>query len=210
MTPRTEKSAARPDEPGSGSRDIKVNGPSPEKPPGKPGGVITKVELLPIAELHEDPANVRRHPDRNLAAIAASLARFGQQRPILVDARGIVRAGNGTLAAARSLGWTEIAVVRTGLAGAEATAYAIADNRTAELAEWDEPGLAEMLRSLQSEEDPGIFAATGFADGEVDELLGRLGDDMVPDFQPADVEDQARLDEKVKVKCPECGHEFSP
>jgi len=138
-----------------------------------------KVEVVPIGSVHADPANVRKHDDRNTSAIAASLARFGQQRPLVIDARGVVRAGNGTLEAARSLGWTEIAVVRTGLGGSEATAYAIADNRTSDLSSFDDTGLAEILRSLQSEEDPAVFEATGFTAEELDGLLGRLGEDAI-------------------------------
>src|SRR5690349_3239073 len=87
------------------------------------------VEEVEITSLSSDPANVRRHSERNLETIKASLRRFGQQRPIVVDSSGIVRAGNGTLAAAQSLGWTHIKIIRTNLAGSEATAYAIADNR---------------------------------------------------------------------------------
>ena len=100
-----------------------------------------KIQNVAIDSVHVDPANVRRHPERNLDAIKASLARFGQQKPIVVDANGVVRAGNGTLEAAKSLGWTKIAIVRTDLANSEATAFSIADNRTAELAEWDDSGL---------------------------------------------------------------------
>ena len=96
-----------------------------------------KTERVPIDSVSLDPANVRRHGERNLATIKASLSRFGQQKPIVVDGDGIVRAGNGTWTAAKALGWKEITVVRTTLKGAEATAYAIADNRTGELAEWD-------------------------------------------------------------------------
>src|SRR5947209_20180479 len=95
------------------------------------------IESLPIASLHADPANTRRHSVRNLDAIMSSLVRFGQQKPIVVDGNNLVRAGNGTLSAARALGWTHVDVVRTALIGVEATAFAIADNRTAELAEWD-------------------------------------------------------------------------
>ena len=109
-----------------------------------------KTETIPIDLISSDPANVRRHPERNLDAIKASLRRFGQRRPIVVDRNGVVRAGNGTLAAARELGWTEIEVVWTDLLGSEATAYGIADNRSAELAEWDEPGLAAQLLDLKS------------------------------------------------------------
>jgi hypothetical protein len=108
-------------------------------------------EKLKIADLSLDPSNVRKHDRKNLDAIKASLRKFGQQKPIVVDAKGIVIAGNGTMTAAQELGWTEIAAVRTALVGVEATAFAIADNRSAELAEWDDK-LGAVLRSLQEAE----------------------------------------------------------
>src|SRR4051812_21419375 len=108
--------------------------PEPAAPidqPGPPRG-----ELVPIDSVAPDPANVREHDDPNLKAIAASLRRFGQQTPIVVDRAGIVRKGNGTWQAASDLGWQTVWIVRTDLAGSEATAYAIADNRTGELSKW--------------------------------------------------------------------------
>ena len=92
-----------------------------------------EIEDVPVDSLHNDPANVRKHGEQNLAAIKASLARFGQQKPIVVNADGVVIAGNGTLMAARALNWRTVKAVRTNLAGSEATAFAIADNRTAEI-----------------------------------------------------------------------------
>jgi DNA modification methylase len=141
-----------------------------------------KVKRVPIDSVHLDPANVRRHPERNLAAISASLARFGQVKPIVIDGKGIVRAGNGTLEAARALGWKDIEVTQTGLEGSEATAFAIADNRTAELAEWDSTGLAETLRALQSEDFD--LAAVGYSSDDVDELLKTLADDVLDNGAP--------------------------
>ena len=73
--------------------------------------------LRPISELKQDPDNARAHDERNLAAIRESLSRFGLQKPIVVAPDGTVLAGNGTLAAATSLGWTHIACVTTDLAG---------------------------------------------------------------------------------------------
>jgi len=96
-----------------------------------------EAHLRPVADLVLDPNNARAHDERNLEAIATSLARFGQQKPIVVAPDGTVLAGNGTLAAAKHLGWSEIAAITTDLKGADARGYAIADNRTAELAEWD-------------------------------------------------------------------------
>jgi hypothetical protein len=118
-----------------------------------------------------DPANVRIHDERNIGAIKASLARFGQQKPIVVDKKGVVRAGNGTLAAALALGWEWIECTTTTLEGAEATAYAIADNRTAELAMWDEDALAKQLEAIKID-DATLAEVTGYTLPEIDELVG--------------------------------------
>lgn len=141
-----------------------------------------KAEIVPIESLSFDPANVRKHPERNLATIKASLLRFGQQKPIVVDASGIVRAGNGTLAAAKALGWKEIAVVRSSLTGSDATAYAIADNRTAELAEWDDDALAQTLAALQIE-DEALLEAAGFDASELQAMTdpSEIVEDEVPE-----------------------------
>jgi hypothetical protein len=126
------------------------------------------VEHLSIDSVRLDPSNARRHPSRNIDAIKDSLARFGQQKPLVVDADGIVRAGNGTLEAARALGWTEIAVVRTTLEQAEAVAFAIADNRTSDLEEWDFARLSEQLSALQ-EVDSSLLV--GWPEEEMRALL---------------------------------------
>lgn len=115
------------------------------------GKTLTAIEWVSVDDLLLDPANARKHPERNLSAIRASLRRFGQQKPIVVDQDNVVRAGNGTLAAAKAEGWTEIAIVRSALTGSEATAYALVDNRTSELAEWDPEVLAQQTQALASE-----------------------------------------------------------
>jgi ParB-like chromosome segregation protein Spo0J len=164
------------------------------------------IESVPIDSVHPDPANVRRHPERNLAGIKASLARFGQQRPILVDGNGIIRAGNGTHAAAVALGWESISIVRTTLKGSEATAYAIADNRTAELAEWDDIALADTLRALQSEDFD--LASVGYTGDEVDALIARLGDDILPPGADGKEYDEDVAEDVEFHECPSCGHRF--
>ena len=123
---------------------------------------------VPIADIHPDPGNVRSHDRRNIEAIAASLTRFGQQKPIVVDPTGVVIAGNGTLEAARSLGWETIMVIDSDLSGAERTAYAIADNRTAELAAWSDD-LGEVLKGLDGDIE---LADIGFTQDELDALIG--------------------------------------
>ena len=142
-----------------------------------------QTQRVKIDTLTLDPANVRRHPANNLDAIKASLTRFGQQRPVLVNAKGIIIAGNGTVMAAKALGWDHINIVRTELQGSEATAYAIADNRTAELAEWDDDALAQQLAALQIE-DEELARAAGFTEKEIAALAEatvEVQEDEVPE-----------------------------
>lgn len=108
------------------------------------------VELVLIDDLELDPNNARRHSKKNLDAIAGSLREFGQRKPIVVWRNRVV-AGNGTLVAARSLGWREISVARCpdDWDEVQVKAFALADNRSAELAEWDEQVLTEQLRELE-------------------------------------------------------------
>lgn len=134
------------------------------------GGPL-RLELVPIDSVSPDPANVRTHPERNIEAIKASLRRFGFQKPLVVDADGIIRAGNGTWTAAKALGITHVPIHRTTLRGAEATAFAIADNRTGELAEWDDEALRQQLEALQAE-GLDLEGELGFSAEDVEALLG--------------------------------------
>jgi ParB-like chromosome segregation protein Spo0J len=137
-----------------------------------------KLISLPIDQLFFDPANARKHGSRNLDAIKASLKKFGQQKPIVVDPNNTVLAGNGTLRAAYELGWAHIQCVRSSLKAGEAMAYAVADNRTAELAEWDLERLAKTLNAVEAESAAGGGAqlwSTGFDRAELAGLVSRLG-----------------------------------
>ena len=108
-----------------------------------------KLETVIIESLSLDPNNARKHSKRNLDAIAASLNKFGQRKPIVVHQNTVI-AGNGTLEAAKTLGWTEISISRCpdDWDNDTAKAYALADNRSSELAEWDDAILATQLLDL--------------------------------------------------------------
>jgi len=158
-------------------------------------------ELVPIADLAPDPANARKHGERNLKAIIDSLRAFGQQKPIVVDRRGVVIAGNGTLEAAKRLGWEEIAIVRTELEPTQATAFGIADNRTAELAEWDEEVLVSLLDSLDDETRDLMH----FDQKELDALVPKA---KVEKSKSAETKEVDAESFEFDHKCPKCGFEF--
>jgi DNA modification methylase len=123
---------------------------------------IIKME---IGRLANDPNNARRHPEKNLKAIKGSLAKFGQQKPIVIDAKHVVIAGNGTLEAAKELGWTHINVVVTELDELGKMAFALADNKTSELAEWDDDILKYQLDWLDKQDFD--ISDIGFMDYEL-------------------------------------------
>lgn len=131
-----------------------------------------QTEMTEIATLTADPANARRHNARNIEAIRSSLSRFGQQKPVVVNSRGQIVAGHGLVDAARALGWSQVAIVRTKLVGQEAAAFAIADNRVGELSDWDDSILATTLESLGANGNLDDLVP-GFDAAEIDELFSR-------------------------------------
>ena len=110
------------------------------------------VEKVAVNSLLPDPQNARKHDANHVAILAESLKKFGQRKPIVVDVIGKVVAGNGTLQAAKQLGWTTIDVVRLPGEWTEdmKRAYALADNRIAELSEWDTEVLNAQILELDA------------------------------------------------------------
>lgn len=130
--------------------------------------------VVPIDTVREDPKNLRLHDNRNLDLIASSLAKFGQQKPIVVR-DGVCVAGSGTLQAARDrLGWNAIAV--TEFSGDERAAreYGIVDNRSTDLSQFDVEALGRELQGfgLSGNEFEGL----GFTLAEAEALFPKEND----------------------------------
>ena len=130
---------------------------------------------LPITEMSEDPRNARKHMGGSITVIRRSLRQFGQQKPIVIDSEGVIVAGNGTYRAAREMGWSHVAALRTSLTGNEKLAYALADNRTQEMSEWDDLALGKLLLELEAEAGPMLLDATGFSAEDSKHYVGLLG-----------------------------------
>lgn len=125
---------------------------------------------FPIEQLVHDPVNARIHDEANLAAIQVSLLKFGQDQPLVVQQPGnIVRKGNGRLAAARRLGFTHMACVFVQEGDVSAVCRALADNRTAELAVWDQDVLTNLLAAVRDEGQS--VADLGWTDEQFEAML---------------------------------------
>jgi len=103
---------------------------------------------------------------------------------------GTVIAGNHTLQAAQSLGWDKIAVVWVDDDDATAKAFALADNRTAELGDYDDQALADLIAAV-AEADADLLAASGWTSDDLTELLATLEPEQLPTVltDPDDVPD---------------------
>lgn len=141
-----------------------------------------QIVYLDPAGLTEDPANSRTHDDEQIAQIRASIDAFGFRNPVALDEAGVVRAGNGRLRAA--LLDPPLAsiptITHTGLTAEQWTAYAIADNRIAESAGWDEAQLRASIEALGDALDVSLL---GFSTDDLEALLNP------PSASQADPED---------------------
>lgn len=156
--------------------------------------------VVDIDSLTFDPENARLHPEKNMEAIKASLQRYGQLKPVVARTGSqVVVAGNGTLKAARELGWTLIAANVVEMTDAEAIGFGLADNRTAELAEWDAATVERLQAMLESLGEPAVEPLTR---AEIMRLRTAI---------PAAPTEFPSVDEDLETEhvCPRCGYGFS-
>jgi len=108
-----------------------------------------KVELRKLSDIKPYPGNPRQN-DAAVDAVAESIRQFGFRQPIVVDLGGVIVCGHTRFKASQKLGLEEVPVhVATNLTPAQIKAYRIADNKTADLAEWDYELLPIELAELQ-------------------------------------------------------------
>ena len=111
------------------------------------------IETVPIKDLVLYDKNPKHHPEGQITKLKASLKEFGFINPVLVDADNVVIAGHGRLKAATSLKLKNAPVIRVEhLTPEQVQAYRIADNRLAELADWDAQLLTIELDQLDKNE----------------------------------------------------------
>jgi ParB-like chromosome segregation protein Spo0J len=156
-----------------------------------------KSKSMKLLDINLDTENVRKHSQKNLKAIKESLRRFGQVKPIVIDKNKTVIAGNGTVQSAKELGWENINVLQLpeDWDDHKIRAFAIADNRTAELAEWETELLNIQLEELK----------------EYGYELDDLGFEKLEDPTQKNIEEFKEIDEDLPVdfKCPKCNYEWS-
>lgn len=164
--------------------------------------IVDHGEEQPSALL-ENPRNWRAHPKAQQDALAAVLDSVGWVQRVIVNRRtGHLVDGHLRTALAVSRGEATIPVEYVDLSPEEETLVLATLDPIAAMASADKVQLEALLRDLD-----------GGQDAEIEMLLRTISADQgitPPEFQPVDISEQGRLDEKSKTRCPECGHEFAP
>ena len=138
--------------------------------------------VVSVADLRLFEGNPRRG---RIDAIAESLAVNGQYKPLVVNRGSLtgrqneVLAGNHTLRAASKLGWSEVSVWFVDVDDQRAKAIVAADNKLADLGDYDDDELFALLDSLEDLE------GTGYSDADLEELRR----DLFPDAPLTDPDD---------------------
>jgi ParB-like chromosome segregation protein Spo0J len=158
-----------------------------------------KIKERDPRQLTPNPRNAKRHDADQLAKLKASILRYGFTAPVLIDAAGVIIAGHGRTRAAIDAGLATIPTIQLDLTADDARAYALADNKLAELGGgWD----LEILRAELADLSALPEIETGFTDAEIQTLLHgpsrkltkdeieAAADDDPPEEKPDDFERQ--------------------
>ena len=150
---------------------------------------ISNIIYVPIADLKSYPKNARVHSPKQIQKLQASIQQFGFTNPVLIDKNKTIIAGHGRVEAAKQLGIAKVPTIcLEHLTEDQVRAYILADNKLAELAEWDHEILAIELQGLLEIEVDFDIEVTGFETAEIDLILETVSaENLVEDcFEPPD------------------------
>ena len=143
------------------------------------GNIHTDLMALskPLSQIIADPENARKHGKESIDGIKISLMQYGQVFPVLVKKTSAYTytcvAGSGRVTAAKDLGWEEIACIEWDGTDEQAKAFALVDNKTAELSSWDSDRLADAISSLIDGPEEETIIALGKPSGSCGRLRNR-------------------------------------
>lgn len=137
-----------------------------------------------IDDLVAYEGNPRKHPEKQLSKLTASIREYGFAVPVLVDCEDVIIAGHARVEAARKAGMVEVPVlVADQWSKAQVRAYRLADNRLAEISDWSEDLLAiELAAIIEFDETP--IEILGWETAEIDLILDSGSNEDVA--EPAD------------------------
>ena len=144
----------------------------PIEPEGAPPVQLHKYALTPTDQLKAAHRNSRKHSPKQIQAIVKSIEQVGAINPIVIDGNMRIVAGHGRWQAAKILGLKAVPTLMVDtLPEPQLRLYALADNRIAERATWDEEALAIELSELRFEAPDLDLTISGFEAPKIEFLI---------------------------------------
>ncbi len=182
---------------------------------------LGSLKTVPIGDVIPYDRNPRKISKKAISVVQKSIEEFGYNVPIVVDAKMVVVTGHTRLLACKQMGLREVTVlVAPHLSERDASEFRLVDNRTGDMASWDDDLLLAELRGLSTQGEMDDF----FKDGELDKLMGSLDEagkvtetptqaeienkkeQLGEVFEKRDEEYQERM---VPCVCKHCGESFN-
>ncbi len=137
----------------------------------QPRAGAAAAEWVKVEDLKPWEANPRLNDGKAVEKVAESIDRFGFASPIVARKDGQIIAGHTRYKAATALGLKRVPVRYLEISETDARLLALADNRIGEIADWDESGLADVLRDLYNEGKMEDIDIAGFSASEVEDFF---------------------------------------
>lgn len=164
--------------------------------------IVNYDPAVPLDQLLAHPMNPKIHPRAQTDALKGIIGEVGWLTGIVVNTvSNRVLDGHDRIKAAMEAGQATAPVFYVAVPEAQEPYILATFDPVGSLAATDSAAIDDLLREVSSE------------DAAVQALLSKIAEDagvIPPDFAPVDMDAQKRLDEKARVRCPECGHEFTP
>ena len=162
----------------------------------------------PLSQIVADPEKARRHGKESIEGIKLSLLQYGQVFPVLVRKTSAYTytcvAGSGRVTAAKELGWDGLACVEWDGTAEQAKAFALVDNKTAELSSWDSDKLADAISDLIDGPEEGVIDALGLKE----DLVAAFVDDSSPEESFPDTQEPSPAVHKIIIHDPDLAFEI--
>jgi DNA modification methylase len=146
---------------------------------------LAAILYVPVSELTAYGRKLRKHSDKQLVKLQASIREFGFNNPVLIDESNTIVAGHARVEAARALGLAEVPTICIShLSAAEVKAFRLADNKLGELATWDTEALVLEIEEIIALDEVPVDLL-GWETAEID-LLFEVPKATTDEADPAD------------------------
>ena len=157
----------------------------------------TSIERVVLSRVQRRDGDPRIFPTRDIELAVNVIMKLpdGAPLPIFLNEQNEILLGGIFVEAARKLGLKSILVTRhSGMTDIEQKHYSVAINQLLTKGEWDPLSLGEWVREFELGIEDFSQAAIGFANGELDKVLGLAGlgldldgEDAIPPVSPKPV-----------------------